>query len=87
MKHQTIPPDIQQALNQLASVLAGRELAIATNNLSGEPYQRIQEMADVAGDELVRAVKDGDSRMTGQAQRKLQSLESLLRIAQWCAQP
>ena len=33
-----------RALNQLASLVGGRDLAIATNHLTGDPVQRIEAM-------------------------------------------
>ncbi len=75
------PHGVTKALNQLASVLAGKELAIATNDLDDQPIARIETMIETAQSDLMTAGQLGDSKLLGQSQRKLQSLISLLTLA------
>ncbi len=75
------PHGVETALNQLASVLAGREMAIATNDLADQPIARIESMIDSAQSDLMTAGQLGDTKLLGQSQRKLQSLISLLTLA------
>lgn len=77
----TTPDDITKSLNQLASVLAGRDLAIATNDLADDPFARIDAMAERSNTELLAAAQSGDSRALNQCQRKTQSLTSLATLA------
>lgn len=75
------PQGVTKALNQLASVLAGRELAVATNDLADQPIARIEAMIESAQADLMTAGQAGDTKLLGQSQRKLQSLISLLTLA------
>lgn len=76
------PDGVSKALNQLASVLGGRDLAVATNDLSSDPFARIQAIASAATQDLVEAAASGDSKALSQAQRKTQSLVSLATLAE-----
>ena len=71
-----------RALNQLASVLAGRDLAVATNDLQDTPHLRIDAMLQKASADLVEAAQAGDSKALNQATRKTQSLTSLMTLAE-----
>ena len=70
-----------KALNQLISVLAGRDIAIATNDLAGEPWARLHAAMDKVSDEINEALNSGNSKAMLQVQRKNQSLASLQILA------
>lgn len=80
-KPTNVTPDQQRALNQLCAVLAGGNAAKATNHLSGDPLSRLEECLRVALADLSTAVLDRDERAQKQAQRKIESLQSLQVIA------
>ena len=77
----TLNQDHVKALNQLCSVLAGGNAAKATNHLSDDPASRVEECLRVALADLSTAVLDRDERAQRQAQRKIESLQSLQVIA------
>ena len=70
-----------RALNQLASLLVGRDAAIATNELSHDPIARIEELLDRASTELRRAAGAGDQGTLKGAARRAEGLGSLLILA------
>ena len=70
-----------RALNQLASVLVGRDAAIATNDLDHDPITRIEELLGLAADQMHRAAGAGDQTTVRGASRKAESLGSLLILA------
>ena len=70
-----------KALNQLISVLAGRDIAIATNDLAGEPWRRLHAVMDKVTDETTEALEGGNAKAMLQVQRKNQSLTSLQILA------
>ena len=69
--------EVLRALNQLTSLVAGREAAIATNDLSDTPEQRVAEIVSMTSKDLIEAASSGDNKALKQAQRKLESLGSL----------
>ena len=76
------PEGVCAALNQIACVLAGRELALKTNDLADTPHLRIESMLQVASAQLIEAATAGDSKALNQATRKTQSLSSLMTLAE-----
>lgn len=74
-------PALATALNQLISLVAGREMALATNDEADRPAYRIGECIDLAGKELGRAAQAGDTKAMKQSQRKLESMTSLKLLA------
>ena len=66
-----------EALNQLISLVSGRDIAIATNDLASEPDYRLGECFLLATKELNRAVLSNDMKALRQCQRKMESLNSL----------
>jgi hypothetical protein len=73
--------DVLKALNQLLSLVAGRDGAIATNSMADDPLGRISHLISLASRELTEAATSGNSRDMKQAQRKLESLGSLRLLA------
>ena len=73
--------DVNKSLNQLLSVIAGREAAVATNDLSHDPCERISQMISLASRDLTDAASSGNRQSMKQAQRKLESLGSLRVLA------
>jgi hypothetical protein len=70
-----------KALNQLLSVLVGRDIAIATNDLADDPWARIHAAMDRVSDEISEALATGNAKAMLQVQRKNQSLSSLQTLA------
>jgi hypothetical protein len=73
--------EIQAALDQLISLVAGREAAIRTNDLAGDPVGRIREVTNVISEELIGSTQSGDIKAIKQCQRKVTSLTSLKTLA------
>lgn len=73
--------DVQKALRQLISLVAGREGAVATNHLQDAPLERISQLISLASKDLTEAATSGDQKGMKQAQRKLESLGSLNTLA------
>ena len=73
--------ELAKALNQVISLVAGRDLAIATNEYADNPKWRIGEVNTLAAMELVKASQAGDVKLIKQVTRKLESLASLQKIA------
>ena len=74
--------DLAKALNQLIALVAGRDLALATNEFSDSPGWRIGEVNTLAAKELIKASQSGDMKALKQVQRKMESLASLKVIAE-----
>lgn len=70
-------PETLKAFNQLVSVLAGRDLAIKTNDLADDPEARITQCIAGAAQEVTNGAMSGDQKVLKQGQRKLESLSSL----------
>lgn len=73
--------DVIQALNQLVSLVAGRDGAIATNHLADNPLGRLGELIGLVSRDLTEAATSGNHQAMKQAQRKLESLGSLRVLA------
>ena len=73
--------DVLKALNQLTSLVAGRESAINTNHLAEDPVARVTEITTKTAEDLIKATTSGDNKALKQAQRKLESLSSLRTLA------
>ena len=67
-----------KGLNQLSCVIAGRETSLSTNDLVDDPLKRLLKMQAITALELQKAAADGDTKALNQAQRKVQSLASLV---------
>ena len=74
-------PALAKALNQLISLVAGREIALATNDEADRPTYRIGECLRLAAKEMADAAVAGDNKMIKQCQRKLESMTSLKLLA------
>lgn len=70
-------PEALKALNQLISLVAGRDLAIKTNDLADDPERRISDCIAAAAQEVTNGAMSGDQKVLKQGQRKLESLASL----------
>ena len=75
-----------RAVNQLLSVIVGRNAARATDPLKDNPSARIQACTEIAAEEQKKAIGQlsedpGASRQVQQVQRKLDSLGSLQVLA------
>ena len=70
-------PESLKAFNQLISLVAGRELAIKTNDLADDPEARISHCIAGAAQEVTNGAMAGDQKVLKQGQRKLESLTSL----------
>ena len=73
--------DVLRALNQLISLVAGRDMAIATNEKYEEPDDRIRAITNLITEELMAATTSGDIKALKQCQRKVESLTSLKTLA------
>ncbi len=69
------------ALNQLSSLIAGRAMAIQTNDRQDNPIDRIHEMSNIVASEMKSACDPIDYRRLKVAQTKLESLHSLETLA------
>jgi hypothetical protein len=74
--------DTFRALNQLASLVVGRERAILTNDLENDPIARIKKLKMLLDDDFRTANKIGDSKSLKQIERSMASLQSLLVLAE-----
>tara|TARA_R100000951_G_C2606065_1_gene169690 strand:- start:309 stop:797 length:489 start_codon:yes stop_codon:yes gene_type:complete len=74
-------PKVANALNQLISLVSGRDIAIATNDLADRPVYRIGECYLQATEELTRAAQANDTKAMKQCQRKMESMNSLKVLA------
>lgn len=74
-------PKVAEALNQLISLVSGRDIAIATNDLADRPVYRIGECYLQATEELTRAAQANDTKAMKQCQRKMESMNSLKVLA------
>ena len=70
-------PEVVKALNQLCSLVAGRDMAISTNDLADDPEQRIIHLIALAAQEVTDGALAGDQKKMKQGQRKLESLGSI----------
>jgi hypothetical protein len=70
-------PEVLKALNQLTSLVAGRDIALSTNDLADDPEARITHCIAAAAQEVTDGAMSGDQKKLKQGQRKLESLGSL----------
>ena len=74
--------EISKALNQLASVLVGRERAIETNELERDPFARIEKLKLLVDEDFKQANAVGDQKILKQVERTMISLSSLMVLAE-----
>jgi hypothetical protein len=74
--------DTFRALNQLASLVVGRERAILTNDLENDPIARIKKLKMLLDEDFRAANQIGDSKSLKQIERSMASLQSLLVLAE-----
>lgn len=71
-----------KALNQLASLVVGRDRAVATNHLESDPISRIRELKALVDDDFKQANQIGDTKNLKQVERTMASLQSLVVLAE-----
>jgi hypothetical protein len=77
--------DTFRALNQLASLVVGRERAIETNDLEADPIGRIRKLKELIDQDFRQANQIGDLKTLKQIERTMASLQSLLVLAELAA--
>lgn len=79
--HMTPKYQVLESLDQLISLVSGRDPAIKTNHLEGKPLDRIRAITSVIAEELSTATQQDDTRSLKQCKRKIESLTSLKTLA------
>jgi hypothetical protein len=74
--------ETHKALNQLASVLVGRDRAVETNDLESHPIQRIRKLKTLVDEDFRQANELGDGKTLKQVARTMESLQSLLVLSE-----
>lgn len=74
--------DTYRALNQLASLVVGRERALQTNDLESDPIARVKKLKDLVDADFRQANEIGDTKTLKQIERTMASLQSLLVLAE-----
>ena len=74
--------DTHKALNQLASLVVGRDRSIETNDLENDPIQRIRKLKALVDEDFRQSNELGDSKTLKQVERTMASLQSLLVLAE-----
>ena len=74
--------DTYRALNQLASLVVGRDRAIESNNLESDPIARIKKLKLLVDQDFRQANELGDTKTLKQVERTMASLHSLLTLAE-----
>ena len=74
--------DTYRALNQLASLVVGRDRAIETNELESDPIARIKKLKLLVDQDFRQANELGDTKTLKQVERTMASLQSLLTLAE-----
>ena len=74
--------DTFRALNQLASLVVGRDRAIETNDLETDPIARIKKLKLLVDQDFRQANELGDTKTLKQVERTMASLQSLLTLAE-----
>lgn len=74
--------DTYRALNQLASLVVGRERALESNNLENDPIARIKKLKLLVDQDFRQANELGDTKTIKQVERTMASLQSLLTLAE-----
>ncbi len=71
-----------RALNQLASLVVGRDRAVDTNDLESDPIARVRKLKALVDTDFRQANEIGDSKTLKQIERTMASLQSLLVLAE-----
>ncbi len=71
-----------RALNQLASLVVGRDRAVDTNDLESDPIARVRRLKELVDQDFRQANEIGDSKTLKQIERTMASLQSLLVLAE-----
>jgi hypothetical protein len=74
--------DTYRALNQLASLVVGRDRAVETNDLENDPIARVRKLKDLVDADFRQANEIGDTKTLKQIERTMASLQSLLVLAE-----
>ena len=74
--------DTYRALNQLSSLVVGRDRAVETNDLENDPIARIKKLKELVDADFRQANELGDTRTIKQVERTMASLQSLLTLAE-----
>jgi hypothetical protein len=74
--------DVFRALNQLSSLVVGRDRALETNNLESDPIARIKKLKLLVDQDFRQANELGDTKRLKQVERSMASLQSLLTLAE-----
>ena len=74
--------DTFKALNQLASLVVGRDRSIETNDLENDQIQRIRKLKELVDEDFRQSNELGDSKTLKQVERTMASLQSLLVLAE-----
>lgn len=74
--------DVFRALNQLSSLVVGRERAIQSNDLESDPIARIKKLKLLVDQDFRQANELGDTKTLKQVERTMASLQSLLTLAE-----
>ena len=78
--------DTYRALNQLASLVVGRDRALQSNDLENDPIARIRKLKELIDQDFRQANQIGDSKTIKQIERTMASLQSLLVLAELAAE-
>ena len=71
-----------RALNQLASLVVGRDRAVETNDLENDPIGRVRKLKELVDQDFRQANDIGDTKTLKQIERTMASLQSLLVLAE-----
>ena len=74
--------DTYRALNQLSSLVVGRDRAVETNDLENDPIARIKKLKLLVDQDFRQANELGDTKRLKQVERSMASLQSLLTLAE-----
>ena len=74
--------DVFKALNQLSSLVVGRDRAVETNDLEADPIARIKRLKELVDQDFRQANALADTRTLKQIERTMSSLQSLLVLAE-----
>ncbi len=74
--------DTYRALNQLASLVVGRDRAVDTNDLENDPIARVRKLKALVDADFRQANEIGDTKTLKQIERTMASLQSLLVLAE-----
>lgn len=74
--------DVFRALNQLSSLVVGRDRALETNNLESDPIARIKKLKLLVDQDFRQANELGDTKTLKQVERTMASLQSLQTLAE-----